>query len=172
MFTPLLQKGDPKEKTNYRPVSCLAAASKVLEKIVCQQITRHMESNKLLPKSQHGFRGKRSTMTALAEIQRDWTKKNRRQKDHGVLFWDLLAAFDTLNSDLLTQKLRLNGCDAKTCELFNSLLTGREQSVRIGNQISRPQQLDQGYHKEAFCHQSYSPSFTPIWRSGSDTRSS
>ena len=80
MVTPLLKKGDPKEKANYRPVSCLAAASKVLEKIVCQQITRHMETNKLLPESQHGFRSKRSTMTALAEIQRDWTEKLEDQK--------------------------------------------------------------------------------------------
>ena len=40
VVTPLLKKGDPKEKSNYRPVSCLAAASKVLEKIVCGQLTR------------------------------------------------------------------------------------------------------------------------------------
>ena len=39
-----LKKGDPKEKSNYRPISCHAVASKVLEKIVCQQITKHMET--------------------------------------------------------------------------------------------------------------------------------
>ena len=72
MFTPLLQKGDPKEKTNYRPVSCLAVASKVLKKVDFKQITKHMESNKLLPECQPGFREKRSTMTARLEIQRDW----------------------------------------------------------------------------------------------------
>ena len=44
-----------KDKKNYRSVSCLAAASKALEKIVCDQITRFMETNKLLPDSQHGF---------------------------------------------------------------------------------------------------------------------
>ena len=98
MVTPLLKKGDPKEKTNYRPVSCLAAASKVLEKIVCQQITRHMESNNLLPDSQHGFRSKRSTMTALSKIQRDWTENTEDRKTTGVLFWDLSAAFDTLDA--------------------------------------------------------------------------
>ena len=65
MVKPILKKGDQKDKTNYRSVSCLAAASKVLEKIICKQITKHMETNKLLPNSQHGFREKRSTMLRL-----------------------------------------------------------------------------------------------------------
>ena len=34
VVTPLLKKGDQKDKKNYRPLSCLAAASKVLEKII------------------------------------------------------------------------------------------------------------------------------------------
>ena len=32
VVTPFLKKGSQKDKTNYRPVSCLAAASKVPEK--------------------------------------------------------------------------------------------------------------------------------------------
>ena len=32
IVTPILKKGDQKDKRNYRPVSCLATASKVLEK--------------------------------------------------------------------------------------------------------------------------------------------
>ena len=109
-------------------------------------------------------------MTALAEIQRDWTKNAEAKKITGVLFWDLLAAFNTLNSNLLFQKLRLYGCNTKTCKWFNSFLTRREQAVRIGNQISRPLQLRSEYHKEAFSLQSYSQFTVPIWRSGSSTR--
>jgi len=32
LVTPILKKGDPTKKENYRPVSCLSVASKVLEK--------------------------------------------------------------------------------------------------------------------------------------------
>jgi hypothetical protein len=46
--TPILKKGDPIKKENYRPVSCLIVASKVLEKITCDQVTDFMEKNKLL----------------------------------------------------------------------------------------------------------------------------
>ena len=58
-------------------------------------------------------------MTALSEIQRDWTENREDRKITGVLFWDLSAAFDTLNSNLLVQKLSLYGCDEKRASGLN-----------------------------------------------------
>ena len=37
--TPVLKKGSPHELNNYRPVSCLLAASKVLEIVICSQLS-------------------------------------------------------------------------------------------------------------------------------------
>ena len=85
-----------KEKKNYRPVSCLAAASKVLEKVVCDQLT----------------------MTALSEIQREWIENTERNEVTGVLFWDLSAAFDTLNPDLFCKKFKIYGGDQMTCNWY------------------------------------------------------
>ena len=45
IVTPVLKKGSSKDKTNYRPVSCLSVLSKVLEKIVCSQVTKFLEDN-------------------------------------------------------------------------------------------------------------------------------
>jgi hypothetical protein len=56
------------DKNNYRPVSRLSVLSKVLEKIVCNQVTDFMEKNGLLPKNQHGFSAGRLTLSALASI--------------------------------------------------------------------------------------------------------
>ena len=39
LVTPVLKKGDPKQLNNYRPVSCLPVASKLLETVVCSQMT-------------------------------------------------------------------------------------------------------------------------------------
>ncbi len=52
IITPILKKGDPSKKENYRPVSCLSVASKVLEKIVNDQVSSFMEAHKLLPDNQ------------------------------------------------------------------------------------------------------------------------
>ena len=38
VVTPVLKKGNAKDKNNYRPVSCLMVESKVLERIVCTQV--------------------------------------------------------------------------------------------------------------------------------------
>ena len=76
VVTPALKKGSSMDKNNYRPVSCLSVLSKVLEKVICDQITGYMESNNLLPKNQHGFRSGRSTMSALSSIQKEWASSS------------------------------------------------------------------------------------------------
>ena len=62
------------------------------------------EKNDLLPKNQHGFRSQRSTMTAWADIQEDWISNNEEKKITGILLWDLSAAFDTLDANILCEK--------------------------------------------------------------------
>ena len=42
IVTPVLKKGNPMEKSNYRPVSCLSVMSKVLERVACDQITSNL----------------------------------------------------------------------------------------------------------------------------------
>ena len=54
LITPVIKKGDKSVYANYRPVSCLPAAAKLLEKIVCSQVEDFMESNGLIPDTQHG----------------------------------------------------------------------------------------------------------------------
>ena len=103
VVTPILKKGDAKELKNYRPVSCLSAASKALEKVVCEQLTKFAETHQILPNSQHGFRANRSTMTALTAMQKEWIKNSENGLMTGVLVWDLSSAFDTLDIGLFLE---------------------------------------------------------------------
>ena len=144
IVVPILKKGDPKDPKNYRPVSCLTAASKVLEKAVCQQLTRFTEIHKLLPNSQHGFRSSRSTMTALSSMQKNWIRNAEEGLMTGVLVWDLSAAFDTLNIELFLKKLELYGADGLTLSWFKTFLTDRTQRVRIGASLSNSLKLTSG----------------------------
>ena len=141
---PILKKGAATEKSNYRPISCLCTASKVLEKVVCNQLTKFLEDNKLLPDNQHGFREGRSTMTALTAIQKQWIASTEEGMMTGVLIWDLSAAFDTLDPWLLCEKLRIYGLDLKSRNWFRTFLTGRTQRVKIGDQLSDPLKLTSG----------------------------
>ena len=92
-------------------------ASKVLEKIVCDQITRVFEVNKLLPDNQHGFRAGRSTMTALASMQQDWVQNWDGKMVTGILLWDLSAAYNTLFCEKLKLSFLVLGFDLKSLAL-------------------------------------------------------
>ena len=96
LVTPVLKKGDSTQKENFRPVSCLPAASKLLEMVVNEQTSEFLEKNNLLPNNQHGFRPMRSTMTAWSNIQKQWAQNTDEKQLTGVLLWDLSAAFDCL----------------------------------------------------------------------------
>ena len=144
IVVPILKKGDAKELKNYRPVSCLVAASKVLEKVVCDQLTRFAEVHGLLPSNQHGFRAQRSTMTALSSMQKEWIKNTEEGLMTGILVWDLSSAFDTLDIDLFIEKIEIYGADATTKDWFRSFLTGRTQRVRMGSSLSSPLALASG----------------------------
>jgi retron-type reverse transcriptase len=142
--TPVLKKGNPQLLNNYRPVSCLPSASKVLEIVVCSQLSDYLETNKLLPDNQHGFRPKRSTMTAWQEIQLDWALNTEQNMVTGVLLWDLSAAFDTLDCEGLCKKLALFGVKPRSVGWVKSFLTGRSQKVRIGSELSSSRMVTTG----------------------------
>ena len=68
---------------------------------MCRQLTKFLETNNLLPENQNGFRAKRSTVTALTAMQKEWAKNTEDGLLTGVLIYDLSAAYDTVNTELL-----------------------------------------------------------------------
>ena len=74
-----------------------------------KQVLKYFETNQLFPNSQHGFRAKRSTFTAVSSMHEQWLK-NKEQKCHQIVaFLDLSAAFDTLSKEIVCQKLTARG---------------------------------------------------------------
>ena len=130
------KKGLPSDKVNYRPVSNLKSVSKVIEILVNKQVLNFFEANNLLPESQHGFRGKRSTFSAVATMHELWIKNLERKENQSLTFLDLSAAFDTLSRDIFCSKLKAYGFDLTSRNWFRSYLTDRSQCVMIGSHMS------------------------------------
>ena len=53
-LTPLFKDGDPDNPSNYRPIAILPASSKILERIVHEQVMSYVNTHKILSKAQFG----------------------------------------------------------------------------------------------------------------------
>ena len=114
---------------NYRPVSLLTSISKVFEKVVFTQLYEYFDKHNLFFSSQYGFRKKHSTEMAGLELT-DRILKDIYNKDISLaIFMDLSKAFDTLDHQILLNKLKYYGVNDISLKWFSSYLTGRQQYV-------------------------------------------
>ena len=141
---PLYKKGNYNYEGNYRPVSILSVASKLLQRITYSQVSRYFKQHKVLYKFQSGFRDSFSTDTALTYIV-DAIRFNM-DKGHftGVVLLDVQKAFDMVNHDILLCKLKSIGFDSAAFNGFRSYLTSRSQVVDINNNLSQRLDIDCG----------------------------
>ena len=138
---PFYKNGDVDDVGNYRPISLLPIISKVLEKIISNQLMEFLESHNLLSKSQHGFRANLSTETALMKVNERIYENIDKQEISLLLLLDLSKAFDSVSHDILLTK-----CDNLNIDRFwfNDYLCDRTQSVRIDSVISSPKRISFG----------------------------
>ena len=141
---PLHKKGTKSTISNYRPVSILPSPSKILEEVIRRQLSKYCETNQIIPSCQHGFRSKRSTTTAVCAAHHDWKRAKQAGMEVGALFFDLSAAFDLIDVDILKSKLELYGADSKVTSWINSYLTGRKQQVLYGQTFSTEEDVKVG----------------------------
>ena len=135
-IVPLHKKESTLKRENYRPVAILSPLSKVLEKVMYEQIYDYFSRNRLFHPSLHGYRKDRSTMTALLSMYDKWVKAAHKGQVSGAVLVDLSAAFDLVSPSLLIQKLRIYGFQEDILNWISSYLTDRYQTVWIGHVFS------------------------------------
>ena len=133
---PLHKSGVRTTPSNYRPISLLPVASKILERHVQQQLSSHLNQNDLLFPFQSGFRQNHSTQSLLLYCLDQWYKALDDKKCVGVVFLDISKAFDTVNHNLLLLKLSHLGLCLSTIAWFKSYLSNRCHQTRIENTYS------------------------------------
>ena len=144
--TPLFKKGLKLDPNNYRPISVIPVFSKVLEKIVYNQLYHYLDDNKLLLGCQSGFRSLHSTLTVLLEATDAWSVNIDNGLLNGVVFIDLTKAFDTIDHEIILHKMSYLGVDQAAIKWFSSYLSGRTQrcSVNAYGKLSTARTLSCG----------------------------
>ncbi|KAK3543843.1 hypothetical protein QTP70_030072 [Hemibagrus guttatus] len=128
---PILKKPalDPSDISNYRPVSLLSFLSKILERVVCNQLSDYLMQNNLHDPNQSGFKAAHSTETALLAVTEKLHAARSAKLSSVLILLDLSAAFDTVNHKTLLSTLRSLGICGTAWEWFGSYLDGRSYQI-------------------------------------------
>ncbi|KAK3553796.1 hypothetical protein QTP70_012237 [Hemibagrus guttatus] len=128
---PILKKPalDPSDNSNYRPVSLLSFLSKILERVVCNQLSDYLMQNNLHDPNQSGFKAAHSTETALLAVTEKLHAARSAKLSSVLILLDLSAAFDTVNHKTLLSTLGSLGICGTAWEWFASYLDGRSYQI-------------------------------------------
>ena len=141
---PIYKKDDVKMFENYRPISILPAISKILEKTIFNQLHDYFQDNKLYCKNQYGFRRNHSTEYAALELIDRVILDMDKSEIPFSIFIDLSKAFNTLDHNILINKLQYYGIKGRPLDLFQSYLSNRRQYVQFGNNKSDTTEITTG----------------------------
>ena len=123
--------GDKNTFTNYRPVSLLPQFSKILEKIFQIRLEKFIDRNNIISESQYGFRRNCSTNLAIIDVIEEITSSLDKKKKSVGIFIDMKKAFDTIDHDIVLNKLHHYGIRGIVNEWIQSYLTNRTQYVQM-----------------------------------------
>ena len=105
--TPVHKKNSKNEAANYRPISLLPIISKTLERCIYWRFYNHVEH--FISLSQHGFLRNRSCVTQLLSSFHSIGHDLDTNTQTDILYLDFAKAFDSVDHNILLEKLRCYG---------------------------------------------------------------
>jgi hypothetical protein len=141
----MLQALDQENFKNYRPVSNLPFASKIVEKVVVTRLNEHLTQNNLHEINQSAYRKHHSVETALVRVFDDMLNAIDSKKCILLILLDLSSAFDTIDHGILLARMeKMLGVSGAALNWVKSYFTGRTQTVLINGVPSKAHTLNCG----------------------------
>ena len=106
---------------NYRPISVILVVSKVMDKILANQLSSYFESKKLFVNNQYGFRDGHSTGYASLELVDRIIQIIYSNEVPISIFFYFSKAFDTLDHKIILNKLKHYGIEGVPLQLFKNV---------------------------------------------------
>ncbi len=128
IICPIHKKGDKKECKNYRGISLLNIAYKILASILCERLKPHVI--KIVGSYQCGFMPDRSTTDQIFTLRQILEKTHEFQVDTHHLFIDFRQAYDTPQRNELFKAMNLFGIPSKLIKLCQMTLNDTWSSVK------------------------------------------
>ena len=141
---PIYKSGDELVFSNYRPVSVLPVFSELLERLVYNRLSPHINDNKLLYEYQFGFQKGKSTHLAIMMLVDKITEALDQGKSVVGVFLDFSKAFDTFDHNILLQKMNKYWICGVELQWFEDYLSNRMQCVTHNNHKSLHEKVNCG----------------------------
>jgi len=139
--SPIFKNGNAILFAQHRPISMLPVMSKVLEKVMYDRLYNFFQDMELLYEFQFGFRPNFSTYMALIMSVDKITAALERGNFVLGVFLDFSKAFDTIDHNILLQKLECYGIRGTALQWFQSYLSDRYQYVSFDGVCSTKQKI-------------------------------
>jgi len=117
-------------------VSNLAFVSKVVERLVSEQITEYLQEHNMMPRLQSAYRHNHSTKTALLWVISDLLAAIDHQQVSLLGLLNLSAAFDCIDHDILIGGSRRLLASEEQPSWITLFLVDRTQQVSFGGRLS------------------------------------
>ena len=104
-ITPIFKMGPKSEANYYRPISVISVFSRILKRVVLDQVYEYLKIDNVLTKCQSAFQKLCSTITSLIDSTDYWYENIDNKHLNLAIFLDLKKAFDTVDHKILLEKL-------------------------------------------------------------------
>jgi len=131
VFIPLPKKGNLKECSNYRTISLISHASKVLLKIIINRMKCKLDQE--ISITQAGFREGRGTRDQIVNIRNVIEKCREHQLPLYMCFIDYSKAFDCVSHNEMWETMLRMGFPKHLIDLTCKLYKDQESAVRTTN---------------------------------------
>ena len=141
---PIYKGGKPDNRSNYRPISVLPVVSRLFEKLIYDQLYQYLDEHKHPVSHQSGFRSLHSVVTCLLKGTSDWYIDIDNGRYTAMIFIDLKKAFDTVDHQILLDKMQFYGITGRAHKWFSSYLDNWKQYCRVNGATSSIENIDIG----------------------------
>lgn len=121
---------DHDDPSNFRPVSIVSPLSRVFEYVIVRQLREYFEKNHMFSEKQHAFTKGRNLHSAVLLMLNVTFAEIKKERSVKYTMYDLSEAYDSVDHEILLNKLKWFGIGHKALKYIESYLKGRSQFVR------------------------------------------
>ena len=147
---PIYKSGDKMVFSNYTPVSVLPVFSKLLDRLVYNRLISHLNDSKLLYEYQFGFQRGKSTYLAIMMLVDKITEALDQDESVVGVFLDFSKAFDTVDHNILLQKMDKYGICGIELKWLENYLSDRKRYVTYDDYKSSHEKIIVEYHRDLY----------------------